>query len=87
VTADLIAPLMSETQIAELVTASGCLRDNMVERCAVIRIARQGEIHRPLADPARLSVALDDATEKTTLVAHSASLLERRRAPLRHRPE
>ena len=50
-------------QIVEIVTASGCLRDNMVKRCAVIRIARQREIHRPLADPTQQPVALDDATE------------------------
>jgi hypothetical protein len=72
--ANLVAPLMSETQIAELVTASGCLRENMVKRGgAVVRIARQGEIHRPLADPARQPVAPDDATETTTPIVHSTS--------------
>jgi hypothetical protein len=73
-TANLVAPLMNEAQIADPVAASRRLRDNMVKRGAVIRIMRQGEIHRPLADPARQPVAFDDAT-KTTALSPAAHVL------------
>jgi hypothetical protein len=68
VTANLVAPLMSEAQIADLVAASGRLRDNMVKRGAVVRITRMGGIYGPLADPARQPVAFDDGSKTTALV-------------------